>query len=134
MLKIILCMMVVLIPAIAFSDIIELKCTGEKHVYNSDLKPSIIDNSVQTLVINTMSKKMDIIIGVSSKTVKYIDDKNILRTKFTPDVYMLDDKILYETLLLNRYTGEMISSYKFEGRDTANYSFVGKCEPTKRRF
>ncbi len=134
MLRAIICLVAVLVPVLTYAELIELKCTGEKYVYNSDLKPTINENVVQTIVINTKAKKLDLVIGVKSKTVKYTDDRNIIRVKFIPDVFALDDKILYEILMLNRYTGELISSYQFENKESWNYSFIGKCEPTKRKF
>jgi hypothetical protein len=124
----------VLVPAVAVAEIIELKCTGEKYVYNAELKPKVNENTVQVIVINTKTRKMDIIAGVKSKSVRYTDDKNIIHTRFVPDVFILDDKILYEDLSLNRYTGEIISSYQFKDREALNLSFVGICEPTKRKF
>lgn len=134
MYKIILFAIIFSIPATLRAELIELKCTGDKYVYDADLKPTIHENTIQTIIINTKTKRMDIIIGVKSKTVNYADDKSIIRVKFIPDVFALDDKILYEVTKLNRYTGEIFSSYKFINKDVWNHSFIGQCEPTKRRF
>jgi DNA polymerase III delta prime subunit len=133
MLKFILTI-IVLLPFMAQAEIIELKCTGTEYVYNSDMRQAINKGVIQTLVLNTKTRKMDIIRGVKSKTVKYNEDRTFIKTKFTPDDFILDDKILYEMLSVNRYTGEIMSKYQIEKKDSLYNSFDGVCEATKRKF
>lgn len=118
----------------AHAELIELKCTGTEYVYNSDMRQLINKGVIQTIVLNTKTRKMDIVRGVKSKTVKYNEDRNFIKTKFTPDDFILDDKILYEMLSVNRYTGEIVSKYQIEKKDSLYNAFDGICEATKRKF
>lgn len=125
---------IVLVPIMARAELIELKCVGDEYNYNSDMSHTVNKEAHHIIVLNTKTRKMDIIRGVKSKTVRYTEDRNFVRAKFDPHEFILDDKILYEFISINRYTGEIFSKYQIGNKDSLYNSFVGICGPTKRKF